>query len=80
VNAAVPWVAAVSNPVPVLFDVHYCVGIAKNSRLLEAAKSATEVAEEEFNKTQEKQMLLFQSIELVSRTVLGGIGHDVVLY
>lgn len=38
-------------------DVHYCVGIAKNSRLLEAAKSATEVAEEEFNKTQEKQRL-----------------------
>jgi hypothetical protein len=61
-------------------DVHYCVGIAKNSRLLEAAKSATEVAEEEFNKTQERQRLLFQSIELVSRTVLGGIGHDVVLY
>ena len=38
-------------------DVHYCVGIAKNSCLLEAAKSATEVAEEEFNKAQDKQRL-----------------------
>jgi hypothetical protein len=38
-------------------DVHYCVGIAKNSRLLEAAKSTTEAAEEEFNKTQDKQRL-----------------------
>ncbi len=38
-------------------DVHCCVGIAKNSRLLEAVKSATEIAEEEFNKTQEKQRL-----------------------
>jgi hypothetical protein len=38
-------------------NVHYCVGIAKNSRLLEAARSTTEAAEEEFNSTQEKQRL-----------------------
>lgn len=38
-------------------NVDYCVGIAKNSRLLEAARSATEAAEVEFNKTQDKQRL-----------------------
>ena len=38
-------------------NVHYCVGIAKNSRLLGTAKSATDAAEKAFNQTQEKQRL-----------------------
>lgn len=38
-------------------NVHYCVGIAKNSRLLGTAKSATDAAEKAFDQTQEKQRL-----------------------
>ena len=38
-------------------NVHYCVGIAKNSRLLEVAKTATDSAETRFESTREKQRL-----------------------